>query len=51
MKEETLSASYYVRLFGDEMSYGNTHPQEVKQEINDQISSLFSSVARVSSTI
>ena len=47
MNHENLGASYYVRLFGNEVSYGNTHPHEVKKDISNQLSSFFDAVQKV----
>ena len=47
MQKESLGASYFVRIFGNEVSYGNSHPHEVKKDIADQVSTFFEAIAQV----
>ena len=47
MKPDEFSASWYVRIFGNELRYGNSRFPDVYEAINEQVSSIVMDIAQV----
>ena len=43
-----MGLSYFFRMLGNEISYEESHPSQVTQDLTNKISNFFDAIARVS---